>query len=219
MDHHDPSQEASPITKAPNTSQNIPSVNSNLPSGDAAKLPSNPFLDSYKELNENQGDELKDFLGLLGSMGGGDDKNNMGNMTDIYDILSKLSDTPQTNPNLSKEENTKQMQILFQELLEVLLKSNMLVEPLNQIKGIVKTQLEKPSKVLTSEEKSKYESTLTYIDTILSEINKTQPDKTIILEMFNKLHELSDFDHDLFSNAPPELKDFSDLFGGNLNKK
>lgn len=174
----------------------------------ASNVSSNPFVDSYKEMSSNQEDEMKELFGLLGNMPGGEG----GDIADLYNILGKLSNNAEVNPDAPPENKEKHLQHLFQDLLELLLKSDMLAEPLNQIKGLVKKQLE--NEKLKPEEKEKFESTLVYIDTIFGEINKPQPDKTVILEMFNKLHELSDFDNEMFSELSPGLKDISGLLGG-----
>jgi hypothetical protein len=191
--------------------QTNPLENNNL---DPEKSNSNPFLDSYKELNENQPNEFKEMMDLFASMSGnGNGNEDMKNVSNVYDLLGKLSDNSQLDGS------QEHMQTLFQELMEVLLKSNLLEVPLNQIKELVRSHIEKNSTTLTTEDKGKYESTLNYIETILIEIKKPEPNKSLILEMFNKLHELSDFDNNLLAQASPELKDFSNIFGTNFNKQ
>ena len=60
---------------------------------------------------------------------------------------------------------------------------------------------------------------LKYIDTILDEVNKKEPNKALVIEIFYKLHEISDFDNDIVLQCGPEAKHFTDLFNSGLNSK
>lgn len=175
--------------------------------------PSNPFVDAFREMNNNSNaNPLMDFMNNFGK-GGQED---VENITSLYDVLGKLSD--QKDSNLPEGERTKELYSLFENLLEFLLKSEMLAEPLSQIKQSVTTYLEKNSETLKKEDEEKYKSMLNYIDIISAEISKKEPNKPMIINIFYKLHELSDFDNDLLNNVNPGLKEFSDLFGSNLKK-
>lgn len=180
------------------------------------KKPSNPFVETFREMNENQMNQgLADLMKLLENSGdvklpdgeGGDIKN-------LYDILGKLSDN---KDNSGEEPDKAKLEALFGDLLEFLLKSDMLAEPLSQIKSSVVTYLEKNQGKLDLEKEEKYKSMLVSIDTILSEIQKKEPNKALVIEIFYKLHELSDLDSDIFPQGENSLKQFTDLFGGSKN--
>lgn len=180
------------------------------------KKPSNPFVETFREMNENQMNQgLADLMKLLENSGdvklpdgeGGDIKN-------LYDILGKLSDN---KDNPGEEPDKAKLEALFGDLLEFLLKSDMLAEPLSQIKSSVVTYLEKNQGKLDLEKEEKYKSMLVSIDTILSEIQKKEPNKALVIEIFYKLHELSDLDSDIFPQGENSLKQFTDLFGGSKN--
>jgi len=183
---------------------------------------SNPFVDAYSEMNKMPFDQ-KNIMNLFGGMGNlGDDDNlnmenfNEGNITNImqlYEILSKLSEQKENNKNLSDEEKEKELKILFENLLEFLLKSEMLAEPLSQIKNSVISYLDKNKDKLNSEEQEKYKSMLDYIDVINSEITKPNPNKPLIIDTFFKLHEISNLDNNILDQINPNFKEFSDLFG------
>jgi hypothetical protein len=169
--------------------------------------PSNPFVDSYKEMNENKSNDIVDILNMLGNADQ-KSKENLGNINQICDILGSLSDQNPKNANLSPEETAKQAQNVFGNLLDVLIKSNMLSEPLLQLKSTISQHLTKPT--LNENEKTKYESALLNIDTILTELNKPNQDRNLILDTFNKLQDISELDN-FFSQCSPGLKEFGDL--------
>ncbi len=172
---------------------------------------SNPFVDTFREMNENQtnsglDDIFKMFLAGEGKMPEGES----GNTKNLYDILGKLSDnkeSPGDQPDKAKLES------LFGDLLEFLLKSDMLAEPLTQIKNSVNSYLEKNKDKLKPEEEEKYTSMLVSIDTIMCEIQKKEPNKALVIEIFYKLHELSDIDSDILPQGDSTFKQFTDLFG------
>lgn len=183
---------------------------------------SNPFVDAYSEMNQTPFDQ-KSIMDLFAGMGNlGDDANlnmenfnegNIQNIMQLYEILSKLSDQKENNKNLSEEEKEKELKILFEHLLEFLLKSEMLAEPLSQIKSSVISYLDKNKGKLNAEEQEKYKSMLDYIDVINSEITKQSPNKPLIIDTFFKLHEMSNLDNNILDQINPNFKEFSDLFG------
>ena len=207
------------------SAQNIASTQSNpftIPNPDsAAKKPSNPFVDTFREMKDNPLEGgLMDILKLF-EQGGSPDQN-MGDIKNLYDILGKLSDNKDTeadkvNPSEGPEKS-KQLESLFGDLLEFLLKSDMLGEPLTQIKSSVNSYLEKNKDKLKPEDEEKYKSMLSYIDTIMEEIHKKEPNKALVIEVFYKLHELSDIDGEILS-GDNAFKQFSDLFAGAQNSK
>lgn len=183
---------------------------------------SNPFVDAYSEMNQTPLDQ-KNIMDLFSGMGNlGDDANlnmenfsegNIQNIMQLYEILSKLSEQKENNKNLSEEEKEKELKILFEHLLEFLLKSEMLAEPLSQIKSSVISYLDKNKDKLNAEEHEKYQSMLDYIDVINSEITKPNPNKPLIIDTFFKLHEMSNLDNNILDQINPNFKEFSDLFG------
>lgn len=183
---------------------------------------SNPFVDAYSEMSQTPLDQ-KNIMELFAGMGNlSDDPNlnmenlnegNIQNIMQLYEILSKLSDQKENNKNLSEEEKDKELKILFENLLEFLLKSEMLAEPLSQIKSSVISYLDKNKDILNNEDQDKYKSMLEYIDIINSEITKPQPNKPLIIETFFKLHEISNLDNNILDQINPSFKEFSDLFG------
>jgi hypothetical protein len=180
--------------------------------------PSNPFVDTFREMKDSNslGGGINDFLKMFEQ--GGNSDQNLGDIKNLYDILGKLSDnkdidstkTSSTNP----DDKNKQLESLFGDLLEFLLKSDMLAEPLGQIKISVESYLEKNKDKLKKEEEDKYKSMLEYIDTIMTEIHKKEPNKALVIDTFYKLHELSDIDSDILSQGDSAFKQISELFGG-----
>jgi len=183
---------------------------------------SNPFVDAYSEMSQTPLDQ-KNIMDLFAGMGNlNDDPNlnmenfnegNIQNIMQLYEILSKLSDQKENNKNLSEEEKDKELKILFENLLEFLLKSEMLAEPLSQIKNSVMSYLDKNKDTLKNEDQEKYKSMLEYIDIINSEISKPLPNKPLIIDTFFKLHEISNLDNNILDQINPSFKEFSDLFG------
>lgn len=183
---------------------------------------SNPFVDAYSEMNQTPFDQ-KNIMDLFAGMGNlGDEPNlnmenfnegNIQNIMQLYEILSKLSEQKENNKNLSEVEKEKELKLLFEHLLEFLLKSEMLAEPLSQIKSSVISYLDKNKEKLNNEEEEKYKSMLDYIDVINTEINKPNPNKPLIIDTFFKLHEISNLDNNILDQINPNFKEFSDLFG------
>lgn len=136
----------------------------------------------------------------------------------IEDLLKKLSNK-QEEKDVPEEEKNKQLYHMFEELLGFLLNSNLLAEPLTQIKNSVSSYLSKNEGKLEKQEEEKYKSMLTYIDTILNEVNKKEPNKALVIEIFYKLHEISDFDNDILLQCDPETKNFTELLNSGFNKK
>lgn len=189
--------------------------------------PSNPFVDAYSEMNQTPFAD-KNIMNLFAGMSNmnlKDDNANLNmeninegniqNIMQLYEILSKLSDQKESNNNkdLTEEEKDKELKILFENLLEFLLKSEMLAEPLSQIKNSVIAYLDKNKEKLNNEEQEKYKNMLEYIDIINNEISKSQPNKPLIIDTFFKLHEISNLDNNILDQINPNFKEFTDLFG------
>lgn len=176
--------------------------------------PSNPFVDTFREMNDTNaiGGGMADFLKMFEQGGGGSDQN-LGDIKNLYDILGKLSDNKDGETSNNSGDKNKQLESLFGDLLEFLLKSDMLAEPLGQIKNSVDTYLEKNKDKLKPEEEDKYKSMLGYIDTIMTEINKKEPNKALVIDTFYKLHEMSDLDSDILSPGDSAFKQITELFG------
>jgi hypothetical protein len=153
-------------------------------------------------------EQLLSGMGSEGNFGGNDPE--LANISSIYEILGKLSDSKESS--LPEGEKSKQLYSLFENLLGFLMKSEMLAEPLSQIKTNVLNYLDNNKDKLKPEDEEKYKSILTYIDTILTEIAKPEPNKPLIIDVFYKLHELSDLDNDLINQVNPEFKGISDIF-------
>lgn len=211
-------------------SQNLPNQNQANPkpsneanfnvypnsSSDIKHEESNPFVDSYRELNsESLEDGFKNIMNMMGCNTNGTGDETAG----IEDLLKKLSNKSSEEKDLPEEEKNKQLYLMFEELLGFLLGSNLLAEPLTQIKNSVSSYLQKNEGKLEKEVEEKYKSMLSYIDTILNEVNKKEPNKALVIEIFYKLHEISDFDNDILLQCGPEAKNFTDLFNSGLNTK
>jgi len=123
--------------------------------------PSNPFVDAYSEMNSTPLPD-KSIMNLFSGMSDlnlNDDSANLNmenlnegniqNIMQLYEVLSKLSDQKENNnKNLTEEEKDKELKVLFENLLEFLLKSEMLAEPLSQIKNSVISYLDKCLNIL-----------------------------------------------------------------------
>lgn len=199
---------------------NASDIKSNNTNNKQTEEGSNPFIDAFREMkktpNNNNNNDLFGFLQNLGGNKANGGHEDFDNITGLYDILGKLSD--EETHNLPEQDKAKHLASLFGNLLDYLLKSDMLEQPLTQIKQSVVTYIETNKEKIKAEELVKYEQLLDYVNTILIEIKKTNPDKPLIIDIFYKLHELSDFDDNLMSNVNPYLKDFSEMFGNSFKK-
>lgn len=175
----------------------------------------NPFVETFREMkDDNIGNNMNDFLKMFeqGGLGGAD-----GDINNLYDILGKLSDNKEVGGDqVNGEQDKVKLESLFGDLLEFLLKGDMLSEPLNQIKESVIAYLDKNKDKLKQEEEEKYKSMITSIDTILEEINKKEPNKELVIDIFYKLHEMSDIDSEILPKGDNTFKQFSELFNSNL---
>lgn len=204
-----------------NVNQQNKNFNSSNLNNNQKPQSSNPFVDTFREMKENpQNGGFNDLLKLFEQSGmNSQDANfeNLGDMGDIknlYEILGKLSDNKDDKETPQSGDEKIKLESLFGDLLEFLLKSDMLSEPLNQIKTSVNSYLEKNKEKLKPEEEEKYKSMLTSIDTILEEIQKKEPNKELVIEIFYKLHEMSDIDSEILPQGDNTFKQFSDLFSG-----
>jgi len=209
---------------------NLPLTNNNIinkPDEKKEEKASNPFVDAYSEMNQTPFAD-KNIMNLFAGMSNMNlnDENanvnmenfnegNIQNIMQLYEILSKLSDQKEStnNKDLTEEEKDKELKVLFENLLEFLLKSEMLAEPLSQIKNSVIAYLEKNKDQLNNEEQEKYKNMLEYIEIINNEISKPQPNKPLIIDTFFKLHEISNLDNNILDQINPNFKEFTDLFG------
>ena len=204
-----------------NKTINSNSVINNLKHESKTEESSNPFVDAFNEMKKtpNNNNDIFGFLQNLGNLNSSTTQNGAGefdNISGLYDILGKLSDE-ETN-NLPEQDKSKYLASLFGNLLDYLLKSDMLEQPFTQIKTSVLKYIETNKEKMKKEELDKYELLLKYVETILTEIKKENPDKPLIIDIFYKLHEMSDFDSEIMGNLNFYLKDFSEMFGSNLNK-
>jgi hypothetical protein len=165
---------------------------------------SNPFADAFKDMSNS-----------FNTPGGNDPMSNMfkggnfeedmknldkdGFLKNLYGVLGKLSNTNTSEKDSSKM-SQEELYPLFESLFDILLKEDMST-PLNQIKTTVNEYLKTNSSKINDEEKEKYKSVNTYIDTVLVELKRAEPDKKLIIETFQKLHELSDFGADIFPDG------------------
>jgi hypothetical protein len=191
---------------------NKPESQSELHNTNPNNVSNNPFVETFREMNENHmNNNLSDLLKLFENSGDGKiPEGEAGDIKNLYDILGKLSDNKEIH---AEQPDKAKLESLFGDLLEFLLKSDMLAEPLSQIKNSVTNYLEKNKDKLIAEQEEKYKSMLTSIDTILSEIQKKEPNKALVIEIFYKLHELSDIDGEILPQGDGTFKQFSDLFG------
>jgi hypothetical protein len=201
--------------------QNKNMSTSNLNNQKQSSSSSNPFVDTFREMKENpQNGGLNDLLKLFEQSGMNNQDGNfenlgdMGDIKNLYEILGKLSDNKDEKDTPQSGDEKVKLESLFGDLLEFLLKSDMLSEPLNQIKNSVNNYLEKNKGKLKPEEEDKYKSMLSSIDTILEEIQKKEPNKELVIDIFYKLHEMSDIDSEILPQGDNTFKQFSDLFGG-----
>jgi hypothetical protein len=192
-----------------NNNNQIPTNNNNV----TKPKDSNPFTEVFKEMNNSETDNsLFNMLGNLNSGMFGNEEDQVKNVGKLYEVLTKLSNTKDNGNQNGKPEDSKELYGLFEELLEFLLKSEILADPLSQIRASVVTYLEKSKDKLDKEKEEKYKTMLNYIDTILVEIKKPEVNKPLIIDIFYKLNEMSDFDSDIFKDADPSLKEFTNLF-------
>lgn len=200
-----------------NTNNNDFAGNVNVNVQKDNKNSDNPFVETFNQMQStpNNGTDIFKFLQNFQS-GNGDNGGETANVGGLYDILGKLSD--EQTQNLNESDKAKHLYALFENLLDYLLKSDMLAEPLQQIKTSVESYINKNKEKLKTEELNKYEQLLSYVNTILGEIGKGSPDKALIIDIFYKLHELSDFDDDIMGQVNPYLKDFSEMFGSSFKK-
>lgn len=194
--------------KDPKTKPNSNSTNEN----------SNPFQEAFNEMNPSN--DLDKLFNMFSMQEGGSE-----DFGKLFDVLGKLSDnnfsdlngdkigkgTNKDQSNNEIDENAKkELYPLFENLLEMLLKTNMLAEPLTGIKTSIQDFI-KSKKDLSADKLNKYKDIIESIDIILEELKKSQPDKTKIIDIFYQLHEISDLDNELFANLN---SDFGDLLRG-----
>jgi hypothetical protein len=187
-----------------------PTTNSDSNVNNTKQKVSNPFKDVFKEMNNsNSTNSMLNLLGGLNNDSLGSEDEQIKNVGKLYEVLTKLSnkDGDKSNP-----ENQQELYHLFEDLLEFLLKSEILAEPLSQIRISVVGYLEKNKDKLEKDKEEKYKTTLGHIDTILSEISKPEVNKALLIDTFYKLNEMNDFDSEILKDTDQSFKEFSQLF-------
>ena len=147
-------------------------------------------------INTNQSDQSNPFLSAL------DDDNFQ--MKDIGDIFSKLTNLAEFSENDKKEEiGEDTINRIIEDLIEMLLKNNLLKESLTELKQTVEKSLNDGN--IDDKKKENYSLMKENINIILNETEKTNPDKKLIVNLFVKLNEMTDLDDKIFSSLTPEL--------------
>lgn len=181
------------LNKNPNLTNLQPNSNTNTTNNSEKKPDSNPFSEAFKDMT-NTFNMPGDNDPLLNMFKDGGDKD--GFLKNLYGVLGKLSNSSENSGKMSKEE----LYQLFESLFDILMLEDMST-PLNQIKSSVNEYLAKNKSKINEEEEEKYKCVNKYIDTILIELKRAQPDKKLIIETFQKLHEMSDFGSDIFPES------------------
>jgi len=186
----------------PNLQKEINKANVNMPKNNTNDIKdSNPFAEAFKDMSNSFNMPNTDpFQNMFKNGNFSDDMNNMdkdGFLKNLYGVLGKLSDSSEKDSSKMSQE---ELYPLFESLFDILLKEDM-TTPLNQIKNSVNTYLVNNASKINEEEKEKYKCVNKYIDTILIELKRAEPDKKLIIETFQKLHELSDFGSDIFGEG------------------
>jgi hypothetical protein len=176
---------------------------------------SNPFKDVFKEMNDsNSSNSL--FNNLLSGLGNdlntSETDQSFNSLGKLHDVLTKLSN--KENDKGKSEPNQQELYHLFEDLIECLLKTEILFEPLSTIKSSLVNYLEKNKDKMEKEKEEKYKTMLGYIDTILVEISKpsSKVDKKLIIDILFKLNDVSDLDPEFMKDADPAIKQFSEMF-------
>jgi len=186
---------------------------------------SNPFADSFKEICGND-NELKGMMNGLGDLNGLDFKNMFAgmngtgsekdynkNMSDLMGIL----DTINEKDNKTGGGEDGGMNKIFETLFEVLLKEDVLTVPLSTIKTKLGEYLLKNGDKVSEEEKKKYEQITLYIDELLNEIKKPQPNKEHIINVFEKLHTIGELPSEIMQGSEENMNMLN--FAQNMFKK
>lgn len=169
----------------------------------SGKPESNPFVDAFKQISE--GDGMKDLFEGLGDLmkgtdmnfGGGDD--GMKQMSDLMSVLNTINQND-SSPE-SDDKITKQM---FEQLFDMFIKEDVLSVPMAAIRTKLLAYMEQ-HKELTNEEKSKYNQIIGYIDEMLVEIKKPQPNKEMVIGLFEKLHSIGELPQEIMNESNSDL--------------
>jgi hypothetical protein len=171
---------------------------------------SNPFTEAFKDMSNsfNVPGGNDPLMNMFKDGNFGEDMKNLdkdGFLKNLYGVLGELSNSSEKGPESTTEKDSskmsqKELYPLFESLFYILMKEDMST-PLNQIKTSVNEYLKTNFSKITEEEKEKYKCVNTYIDTVLVEVKRAEPDKKLIIETFQKLHELSDFGADIFPDG------------------
>ena len=142
----------------------------------------NPFKEAYNIMNLkennfslNNNDLIFESLDILNA-----------NVHQFNDILYKIVDL---NGD-SKKKNDKNT-IILGEILNFLIQSNLLKNTILNMKISIEESFEKNKNTLKKEENQKYQDALKNAETIIKEINKVDPDKSIIMDCLFKLQKIS----------------------------
>lgn len=156
---------------------------------------SNPYSETFSQMNNDSG------FGDMEKM--------------LLNTLGKLSSNMDNN---DQEPNEEGLNMLINGIIDSLIKNDLLKSPLTQMKETVKKHLESEAKI-DAEKRKQYEEMISHIDIILAELQKTDPNRELIIDKFMILNGITDLDDKVFADISPEV---SNLLGpslfGNMKK-
>ena len=131
----------------------------------------NPFIDAFTKMQNAPLDDFK-----------------LEDMNKLFEAMPQIA----LNTNEGKEEAQKK---ICNEVLECLISSNLLNETVMNMKRTIEDSLSKNKDKLSKEELDKYNNSIQYADMIISEANKGQPNKEIIIDMLYQLQQITEIDN------------------------
>ena len=161
-------------------SSNINQINDINNLNNDINLNDNLFKEDFNKLKEN--DYYNDFI-----------SQSFHSLESINTSLNKFNSIlyqTQKITNTNGKVNEKEDEILTN-ILDFLLESDLLKGTIINMKNEIKNSFENCINKLKQEEIEKYEEAIKNADFIINENNKNKPNKDIILDYLNKLHELS----------------------------
>lgn len=144
----------------------------------------NPFTETFsKMINENNSLNFEEMNKIFSNFPG----------FDFPPQNSQNSHNP--TENISSPPNNEEVQKkICNDVLELLLSTNLLSETITNMKKTIQSSFTKNKETLTKEEIEKYNQSIEYADNILNESQKVHPNKEIIVDMLYHLQQITEID-------------------------
>jgi chemotaxis regulatin CheY-phosphate phosphatase CheZ len=172
------------------------------------KQEANPFIDAFKQISEEKDmKNIFDNLNINDFMGGDFGKNDENKQ--VSDLMGVLNSINQSDS--SGDGDDKAAHQMFEQLFDMFIKEDVLAVPMATIKSKLQGYMVTNKDKITEEEVKKYNTIIEYVDEILLEIKKPNPNKEHVINLFEKLHTIGELPQEIMNDTNLDVFNFTNM--------